>query len=459
MRLNEPTSRANTNIVNTLLSDETRHQSGSASLDYKPKSDGKLTTPKPGKRKIQQQQQRTEQKHQRTTNPTRSRERTGLPPKRYDIADIHKMDEYQLMTAIREDPEFAAAMQEYSEQLAKKEREPSPPTTQHTSPPTGARRKTKTKPRERYYRAADGNAQDLAEYPHHVRELMDSGVPVTQWIILLLLLCAGCYQIGKSLMGPRRKSSATIRNKSRGVDKSAKSKQKNKQKTKPDIAKKSKTKVSKTVVTKKPMEAVSDVKSEEVKKITTPTTAPTKIGKTKKGRNNPVPKEQTPRLDDDSTNKSTHEKEGDNKKESGTVVLGSVIPPLVHTEPEDDDGGWETVTKTRKASIEPHAIASENSRDLPNGDSPSPVKEQKHDESLPADNGQNTKKSKKKNKKKVKQVGAAPVKKDTSSATDEDAALALQLQKEEESFIEGGNDHDQEEVWEEVTTKKRSKAH
>jgi hypothetical protein len=431
MRLNEPTARANTNIVNTLLSDDTTYESGS-SLDYKTKSNGKLTTTKRGKRKNQQQQQ-AEQKqnhHRRNAYPTRARESTGVPPKRYDFANIHDMDENELMTALRDDPEFAAEMKKYAEQAGQKESAQAlPPTTAPTTPkptpsPTGA----KTKPRDRYYRSVDGNAQDLAEYPHHVRELMDSGVPVTQWLILLVLLAAGFYQVGKVLMGPQKKQSG-----------SAKGKQKNKEKKKTETTKKTEPKNSKRNTAKTPTASVLNEKSEQPKKATPAINSQQKTTKKKKkkGTNGAaLKKEAILHPDVVSTDESTHQDDGG------------------ITEPEDDDGCWETVTKSRKAAMtpvqqsnDPPANVSEMSVDVQSGAIQNGV----------GDDENFTKASKKIKKKKAKQQNApaeVPVSNDASS-TDDDATLALQLQKEEEILAKTNIDSDEEEVWEEVTTKKR----
>lgn len=452
MRLNEPSARAKTNIVNTLLSDETRHHSAASSLHYKTKSNEKLTTPKPGKRKNQQQteQQEQQQQHRRSAYPTRARESTGVPPKRYDIANIHDMDEYELMTALREDPEFAAAMQQYSEQAAQKESTkemPTPSPKKPKSPPTGSRRKAKTKPRERYYRAADGNVQDLAEYPHHVRELMDSGVPVTQWVILLLLLCAGFYQMGRVLVGPQKKSTfGYSRNKPRGIDTSGNSKQKKKQKKKPESQRKLETTIEKRVVEKKSTISMPKLRSEQPMKVT-----PAK--KKKKKRTDGAKNEGISHPDVFPSHESTHSEEGTTEKIFGAAIASLQNPPSNHTDLEDNGGGWETVTKSRKASIESDA----SEKPLESKPDPVPTLDtQGEKENVAVDDTQPTKAAKKRNKKKTKQQPdptTAPVLGDASS-TDEDAALALQLQKEEESLIKADIDS-AEEVWEEVTTKKR----
>jgi hypothetical protein len=463
MRLNEPTARANTNIVNSLLSDETTYQSGSSSLDYKTKGNEKLTTTKSGKRKKQVQQQAEQQQNHQRRNayPTRARESNGVPPKRYDFANIHDMDESELMTALRDDPEFAAEMKKYAEQASQKKSTPALPTTpptrrsKPTTRPTGA--KTKTKPRDRYYRSVDGNAQDSAEYPHHVRELMDSGVPVTQWLILLVLLAAGFYQMGKVLMGPPKKLSGF-----------AKGKQKNKEKKKADTTKKTEPKNSKKNIAKRPAASVSNEKSEQPKKVTPAINSQQKTAKKKKkkGTNGAALKKEAilhPDVVSTDTDESTHEDDGGIEKNADAMTPPPTRNPPIHTEPKEDDGCWETVTKSRKATMTPvpqandsPANVSKMSVDVQSGAVPTPDIQAEKENGVGNDE-KFTKASKKKKKKKAKQQSAlveVPASNDSSS-TDDDANYALQLQKEEEILAKSELGSDEEEVWEEVTTKKK----
>jgi len=45
-------------------------------------------------------------------------------------------------------------------------------------------------------------------YPQHLKAMMEEGVPVKQWIILLVLLGAGVYQLRKALVGPALSAAA-----------------------------------------------------------------------------------------------------------------------------------------------------------------------------------------------------------------------------------------------------------
>jgi hypothetical protein len=44
-------------------------------------------------------------------------------------------------------------------------------------------------------------AQQQEYYPNHIKAMMDDGIPVKQWIVLLLLLGAGAYQLRKAMLG------------------------------------------------------------------------------------------------------------------------------------------------------------------------------------------------------------------------------------------------------------------
>ena len=112
------------NDVNSLLYDDSRtgrRGSSGSSLDYRYKNDGSATTTKPTKRKNPQQQQQHQQNNQQQgpSYSTRARGSSGPPPRKYDLSQIETMDEYQLIQAIREDPEFAAAAAKYTNQAIK----------------------------------------------------------------------------------------------------------------------------------------------------------------------------------------------------------------------------------------------------------------------------------------------------------------------------------------------------
>eukprot|EP00526_Cylindrotheca_closterium_P012346 CAMPEP_0113639482 /NCGR_PEP_ID=MMETSP0017_2-20120614/20710_1 /TAXON_ID=2856 /ORGANISM="Cylindrotheca closterium" /LENGTH=474 /DNA_ID=CAMNT_0000550693 /DNA_START=162 /DNA_END=1582 /DNA_ORIENTATION=- /assembly_acc=CAM_ASM_000147 len=394
MRLNEATNRANTNIVNTLLGEESRYGGSKSSLDYKEKKNGVLTTAKTAKEKNdqknqsnpeqqqQKEQQQADRKNDRKSSfPTRSRERTGIPPRRYDLSDLAKMDEYDLMNALREDPEFAAAVQEYSAQLEEKEKadkaaeaEQKDRRSKPSSPPVAARRKArlaKSSSSSSEPTAAPTPRPGLEAYPNHVRNLMDSGVPVTQWIVLLLLVGAGLY----FLMGPELKEGLGYIMKQTGKTKKPsrkgnnnnksklRSRQNNKGKKKMDAGKK-KANAPRKPYTAKKTPAVSESKSEPVKRETPKpvpqqetldetVSQPSTVQKPKKKKKQNKRKQETKTevkesLDLVSTDDgSTHHSDGEE-----TPAVSSppdVSTPLIHMEPDDADAGeWETVTRSRK---------------------------------------------------------------------------------------------------------------
>ena len=181
-----------------------------SSLDYQVRAKrDQLTTTKPGKRKTQQQQQQQPDHHQqyRRSISTRARGSSGPPPRRFDLSDLEGMDEDQLLQALYEDPQLADAAAKAAEKAKKQKR-----STRKFSSPT-------TPPKDQYYRAADGSVKDVGQYPEHLREMIDGGVPVTQWIVLLVLLCAGLYQLRKAVLGPAATAVSTSRVKTRSAGK------------------------------------------------------------------------------------------------------------------------------------------------------------------------------------------------------------------------------------------------
>lgn len=491
-----------------------------SSVDYQTKGKGKPITTKPVKRKNQQQQQQQnqgeEQQHyyqQRPRYPTRARG-SGIPPKHYDLSQIEHMSELELLQLMQHDPEFAAVAHSYREEAAARK------TKEKQKSPTAKPSSAKESSRDRYYRAADGTAQDVSQYPNHVRELMDSGVPVTQWVVLLLLLGASIYQLRKTLIGPEKKKtgSSSNRNKARGSDNGGRGKNKKQQKNQNRGDSSKNAKVRKVSVAKpkapakepakKPTQSIeiSEPTKKEApikKEAPVPSTNPEKPKKKKKAKNGASKKEEKQQPDLISTDGSAQHEEGENdnkhmspvasppihtvpeddggvwetvsksRKESENVPP-AVDPPIVSTEKDDDGGGWETVTKSRKASSTPAAPAPQpkapEEAAPPSSSAPMPevAEEQTTKGDNPASEEENVEtdagftsvsKKKKKNKKNKAKQQEAPTespapKNGVSSSTDDDAALALMLQQEEETLAKAG-EAEPEEVWEEVTTKKR----
>jgi hypothetical protein len=135
----------------------------------------------------QQQQQPAKQQPdppRRSPYATRARGSSGIPPPTLDLNDLEGMNEEELMQALYNDPELAELAAEAGR--AKKA--------------TGG----STSSSSRKAKAKAGITKD-GYYPSHIQEKMQEGIPVVQWIIILLLLGAGLYQLKKTLELPDKK--------------------------------------------------------------------------------------------------------------------------------------------------------------------------------------------------------------------------------------------------------------
>jgi len=385
MRLNEPTNRANTNIVNTLLGDEPNKGGFKSSLDYKAESKDVLTAAKDGKKKKNQQrqsdheqQQQQQKNYSKSSFPTRARDSTGIPPRRYDISDLGKMDEYDLMNALREDPEFAEAVQQYSTQLEEKERadkaaaeERKDRRSKPSSPPVAERRKArlaKSSSSSSEPTSSPSRSPSLEEHPDHVRELVGRDVPVTQWIVLLVLVGAGLY----FLMGTELKDAFAYivkytgkakrrTQKIRGSKNKLRSRHNNKGKKKADTSRKSFTTKKTPTPISEPKEPVNPVTpapapQQETPKEPSPKATVAKKSKKKKKQKQQPKVEEKDSLGLISTDGSAH------AEETPTVSspIKSLSPPLINTESDDTGvGEWEIVTRSRKPVAKSAVAAAE----------------------------------------------------------------------------------------------------
>ena len=172
MRLTEPPSSpadAVNHVMEQSSAGKRARPTSVSSLDYQARqaAQGKLLTPKPKERKSPQHQQQNEEEQYVQPRRSASRARGGSgPPPRNDYIDPRALYELYGDT---EQSSSAKASQSSGGGPA--------------GAPTGAK-----KAKDRYYRTPDGRAKDSNEYPDYLREQMDKGVPVTQWVVLLLLL-------------------------------------------------------------------------------------------------------------------------------------------------------------------------------------------------------------------------------------------------------------------------------
>lgn len=484
MKLSDPSSSTknskgvNAGVVNQILEvgsiGKRSRPSSTSSLDYKPKRlpQEKLTTTKPTKSKMQQQQQPPSNQQQQFLQPRRSPTRaqggSGPPPRIYDFSGL-------------EDPDLAARASEGRGT---------------TSPPVISREGNNR-------RSIDGSTKYINEYPEHLRELMDGGVPVTQWIILLVLLGSGFYQLRTILVGSDKTTRVSAlhhkTSEKGGKSKSKKLKKKN-DKTKVAIPKSSSRSTStenERIATALPSARKSSVTTRKSgpsnakgrglsKGVGASSTSKKPTGKKKKkapaGANRKDKiwgKEQTDLAADEDEGESNTKKGSTTflKADLNTAEIvsdrGAMDHPLLEDERADDVGGWQTVCKSRAPvvgeavpikKLKKTAVEVGKTEELPlamsekamatdndtNGQSTNNSVEATPERSTPGILVQ-TKPEKTKNKEKASANAPAGA----IAGTEDDAVLALRLQQEEENLAKGESAFEIAEVWEEVTTRKR----
>jgi hypothetical protein len=287
--------------------------SSSSSLDYKVTSEENLVTPprNPPPPKKQQyddqwQQQGTEQ---RPRIATRARGSSGIPPRsKLDLEDLQGMPEADVMRALYEDPELAAeAAAQMEEDTIAAER--------------GRNKSSKT---NRKKNPLPGKREDL---------LKDQGFPFVQWIIIVLLLGAGLYQIYKSL-SKSTKAPAKVKGSSAST-KTSKPKQKA-NKSKPVVNNRS------VVAKKQPVVVEEQEPVEKEPQESTDARKQEKQGTKKKPRKAKVAKKKP----DEQAPTTTPEPEA------------LTIPQHIVLGQEDDQGEWQTVgtTLTSKTATDPQVV-------------------------------------------------------------------------------------------------------
>jgi len=182
MRLRDPTknfsgdsSGANAEIVDQILgTSERKRARPTSSLDVRVDHGDKLARPP------------TVKKLQRNAQGSYNRAQGGRVSKqKYQLSDLEGMSEDQLLQALYDDPELASAAAAAAEKIQKTKK----PHTPRSS-------------RTRYNRSIPDRQRGSTKYPAHLKAMMDDGIPIKQWIILLVLIGAGVYQLRKALVGP-----------------------------------------------------------------------------------------------------------------------------------------------------------------------------------------------------------------------------------------------------------------
>jgi hypothetical protein len=116
------------------------------------------------------------------TSPSRARGRSAIPQRpKFDFSELENMSEEQIMQLIYSDPELVAAA------AAAADRDPS-------LGPSSAQ--------SGYKRSSDWA---LGSQPDRLQAMREEGVPVKQWIVLLILLGFGIYQLRKAKSSSKTK--------------------------------------------------------------------------------------------------------------------------------------------------------------------------------------------------------------------------------------------------------------
>lgn len=482
-----------------------RNKNKRSSLDFKASSyhsNGSPITTKPGKRKNRQQQQQQQQqyeeeqlKQQQARRPylSRARGHSGPPPRKWELADLQHMNEEELLQALYADPELAQEAARMTERIAAEKGGPS--SGRPSASPS--RRPTTTSSRGKRGSAAGRNGP--SEYPDHMRELMDGGVPVIQWLIILVLLGAAFYQLRMILSLPDSNSTKDpFKRRSRGKGEAKHGAKKAKASS--DLGSLEKV----ALAIDADIQGLENDKGGTFKPTNKKSTAATKKQKVKKEKGN-TKNNPTTTTTTTASNKKQADATDDNSVGSddadfpGTVAAVKVAPSarvpatppvtaiarMTNDDDEDmgDANGWQTVSKTTRGVVESTGIPVEAKslaqpvpKTTPSPAVPVVVVESKENTPPPATmtaslNGQNDPSGKEK-KEQMKDKGKSGAKTnnhstDPASAVsavvgmeEDDAALAQELQREEDNMAHQNKTNknktsDSDNTWEEVSTRKR----
>lgn len=482
MRLQNPASKQkgltgpNADIVDQLLTTKKkRSRPISSSLEFQASDRNLITTAKSTSAKNKPRAKNHQQPPPQIT-ATRARGSGGIPKMKLQLQDLEGMAEDEILQALYEDPELAAAAAAAAADTNRSQQSKDPP-------PKTTRRQ-----------------QKLSKYSTHIKDMTDQGIPYKQWIILLLLLGVAAYQIYKALKPPQ---TSKKRGGSKGVTIPKKTKSVG------DKGKRKKAETKKSVAVKAEIQNPADTKAKPAipsvdntaespdtkpRDKTTATSAKKKKAKdpateTAKSPGIAEKKVQHPESPDSvstdgssSSNdgavhvpskevkekKSAKEKKasiksGGSKKNEESVEGWQMIgekpsPPDTSSAPKNvvsSNGDLPAKSQTGKpgksltASLEEAKVANdENAGMKAETLSNAPVK---------GDNANEKAKRNRKKKTKTENVVASSV--ISAPATDDDAVIALKLQKEEEKLAEATDRAESEpEVWKEVATKKRKGA-
>jgi hypothetical protein len=440
MRLNTPISSKFAGVVDGLKADivdqilgtaERKRSRPTSSLDVKV---DRLKQTRPPSRSQQQQQQKKKNQNSGERKKTYPRTTTrrgggGIPPK-FDFSDLEGMSEEQLRMALAADPELAAAAAAAADNAN-----------------VGAKRKKTKNP---YYRNKDGHVKSIHDYPAHLQSMMEEGIPVKQWFILLILLGAGLYQLRKSMSGPTLEKSL----KKTPLPKKASRKVGNKKGSK----KISSSPLKQGDVLRSEEKPAPPLLEEELaalvngkEELAAPVTDATQAKAAKKKRK---PTKQM--VQPEQTTKDESRQSSDGSSAAGLVVDPS--EPLDHVRDEPESVEWQTVGKGSAAET-PHKkngskvqheppLKNDVIREAPNATTVADVSKEEAEAVV---------KPTRKKKKKNKVVNASTLANATAPevvSTQDDEALALKLQQQEEKLAAADAHSLSEDVWAAVAPKK-----
>ena len=449
-----------------------------SSLDYK--SSGIDTTmppavtTKPGNKKnsskkqqeqLERERQQQQQRQHRSGHPTRAQGNFGPPPHSIkSLEDLENMTEEQIYKLFMDDPELHEAFLKATKKEQKTKSVPS-------SAPIGAQNSRSSSRRKT---SSSSNSKRRSTSSKKLNQTnAEREFPYYQWAILLLLLLAALYKV---------KTSYSTSTPTKEVDRALRNRTGKKQKKKQGGAGK-KSSAKKNVVE----ERAKPILQRDATKSSAKKSPPRKRKKKKplKSRttteSNSISTEEKPII---SEPKQQHEPDlestdasSGNEPEVPKVDLVIEANSDLHAvlAINDDDEEWQTVTKTSKGAkkisttvvVEKNVSKQtviDNGQEGDAGVEPiEEIKKQNMEEDPIANDNKEASTlvqpaEPEKNKETEVQNNSKAIvngKAESEISTENDAALALKLHEEELNMTNYSNANPQEEVWEEVTVKKK----
>lgn len=430
---------ATPDVVNQLLGAAERKRARPASsLDIKVSNGENLTRPPKSKTVAAQGQQSSQEQQHALKESKRPRGGSGIPHTKVDLSDLDSLTNEEIMQALYDDPELAAIAAAAAEKMQKKSQVPPAQDSPKRS------------------RITSG-------HPAHLKAMMDEGVPVKQWIVLLVLLAAGLYQLRKAISLPK-KTNVGITVSAKKVDKQT-SRKGGKKKGKASVSTRNKpnnaTAPPLVVHAQRSTTPLEEELLVEELKVASGAKEETKNNKKKKVRKPKEQHKETQNVAKETISRETPDSvstDGSSSTEGGAEDAGD--ERRTDTAPNDGDE-WHTVVATHVAKGPTHIESSDHGITIESKESQLPIGEPKFESDV-----SKKKKKKKANKSASTVVTPAPAVSEDAVAesahapinTTEDEALAIKLQLEEEKLVK--HEIEQEaslNVWEEVAIKKKKR--